>query len=31
MMVVCLACSTVLVPWVAYLATSLPQTYVMSN
>ncbi|HEV7146496.1 MAG TPA: hypothetical protein VGN48_05800 [Pedococcus sp.] len=30
-MLVCLACSTVLVPWVAYLATSLPETYVMSN
>jgi hypothetical protein len=28
---VCFACAVVLVPWVAYLATSLPQTYVLAN
>jgi hypothetical protein len=27
----CLAAAAVLVPWVAYLSTSLPQTYVMTN
>lgn len=26
-----LACAALLVPWVAWLATSLPQTYVISN
>jgi hypothetical protein len=27
----CLACAALLVPWAAYLATSLPQTYVTAN
>lgn len=27
----CLAAAAVLVPWVAYLSTSLPRTYVMTN
>lgn len=31
MALVCLGCAVVLIPWVAYLATSLPQTYVLAN
>ena len=27
----CLACAAVLLPWVAYLSTSLPQTYVLTD
>jgi len=27
----CLACAVVLLPWVAYLSTSLPQTYVLTD
>ncbi|HET7658906.1 MAG TPA: hypothetical protein VFK66_00860, partial [Oryzihumus sp.] len=27
----CLGCAAVLLPWVAYLSTSLPQTYVLTD